>query len=233
MRIQCPIDHRFHTWLKPSPLSPSLLKSSDAQGPLISVGGMASLSASGQKPALSLLAHKSQMHKAINTAADLFAQFPTDVRFPDYESPWCPCGGYPEYCDLLQVESERRLSMLSRSVGEESCGRTTLQVLILALELLAAYPCLNQAGNCLYSAATTVNTTDGYGSRECFCANVPPGQCTQANFPGYTIVQNGAYNVTTGRIWYIPGWKRVDLCISTGPPRMGTSRWSWKPCLPW
>lgn len=109
------------------------------------------LSASGQKPALSLLAHKSQLHKAINTAADLFAQFPTDVRFPDYESPWCPCEGYPEYCDLLQVESERRLSMLSRSVGhnynqthqchedhEESCGRTTLQVLILALELLAA-----------------------------------------------------------------------------------------------
>ena len=58
------------------------------------------LSASGQKPALSLLAHKSQLHKAINTAADLFAQFPTDVRFPDYESPWCPCGGYPEYRDL-------------------------------------------------------------------------------------------------------------------------------------
>eukprot|EP00435_Cladocopium_sp_Y103_P041290 s1471_g11.t1 len=166
----------------------------------------------GSTPGLSLLAHKSYVHKAIDVAAEIVAQFPTDIQFPSYASPWCPCGGYPEYCGLLQTEGERRLS---RSAGrnynktlqchQESCGEYYPTSAYSCIGAGGGGECLSTVGNCLYSTATTVNTTDGCGSRECFCAKVPPGQCIQENFPGYTIVQNGAYNLTTGKKWYPVG----------------------------
>eukprot|EP00438_Fugacium_kawagutii_P004479 Skav232402 [mRNA] locus=scaffold1077:689577:690758:- [translate_table: standard] len=167
----------------------------------------------GSTPGLSLLAHRSHVHKSETV------QSSGDIYFPSYASPWCPCGGYPEYCGLLLKESETSLKNErlneSRSQArnynktaqchEESCGQSYPSSPFSCTGGLGGRECLDTLGNCLYTTATVVNTTDGCGSRECFCAKVPPGQCIAENFPGYTIVQNGAYNVTTGRKWHPVG----------------------------
>ena len=35
---------------------------------------------------------RSYLHKAVDVAADIVAQFPADIQFPSYDSPCCPCG---------------------------------------------------------------------------------------------------------------------------------------------
>ena len=151
-------------------------------------------------PGLSLLAHKSSVQKS------LVSQFPEDISFPSYASPWCPCGGYPEYCGLLQQSEERKSKSHGRNYNQtlqchdEHCGES-YPASPYSCTAVGGDCVTGLAGNCLY-ASQVVNTSDGCGSRECFCARVAPGECIPENFPGYTIVQNGAYNVTHGKFWY-------------------------------
>eukprot|EP00438_Fugacium_kawagutii_P016651 Skav205671 [mRNA] locus=scaffold458:563713:564921:+ [translate_table: standard] len=174
----------------------------------------------GSTPGLSLLAHRSRLHKseAVQSSGIIY--------IPSYASPWCPCGGYPQYCGLL-LEKESELTSSNQTVGrlnesrsqargfnktaqchQESCGQDYPSSPFSCTggsgygRFGSGRPCLDTIGNCLYTTAAVVNTTDGCGSRECFCARVPQGQCIAENFPGYTIVQNGAYNLTTGRKWH-------------------------------
>ena len=161
-------------------------------------------------PGLSLLAHKRQLHKSAQPAQPGPPETAGDIFFPSYNSPWCPCGGYPEYCGLIQTDA-------SSQQGEGSDGRYNQTAQCHEENCGEHYPaspfacanvggqCIGVAGNCLYSTSMVVNTSESCGSRECFCAKVAPGQCTAENFPGYEIVQNGAYNLTTGKKWHPVG----------------------------
>ena len=71
----------------------------------------------------------------------------------------------------------------------------------------------NTAGNCMYSTATTVNTTDGSGSLQSFCAKIPPGQCIEENFPGHHRPE--LCLESNHRQEMVPHWKRVGHWIYT------------------
>ena len=140
---------------------------------------------------------------------------------------WCYCGTNDAWCvlGLLQNQSEHA------SLGEVEITRHDSQSLVddqsfqnrtwlcryegceesypdnadVCMNYKGSSTCLEQTGNCLYATSSAMNTAEGCGLRLCFCAKVAPGQCTPENFPGYTIVQNGAYNLTTGEEWYPVG----------------------------
>lgn len=176
------------------------------------------LSASGQKAplckrrntaGLSLLAHKGHMQKS----PEVPDQSSEDIWVPSYSDyNWCHCGGIGDnFCDLLQTGSERSdTGTTEKSLihSSWSYNRTAQCNVKFCGEMYpsSTYTCLNipgnclgLTGNCLYTTPNPRNTSDVCGHRLCWCATVPPGQCIPEKFPGYVIVQNGAYNLTTGK----------------------------------
>lgn len=167
---------------------------------------------------LSLLAHKSHIQKS---PSEVPAELPDpagDILIPSFSSyDWCHCGGVGYHCDLLQTDStvlhpSPRLNLEQEASSgynwtwqchHELCGANYPASAYTCLDIQGT--CVGPVGNCLYTTAWVVNTSEDCGYRKCFCATVPPGQCTSENFPGYIIVQNGAFNVTTGTRWYPEG----------------------------